>query len=583
MQVIRKTLLDVIAWDNEARFDIPKWQRHYAWEDREVDQMWQDWRNDCARGLKHFCGVLLFRPLPDSPNTSWEIVDGQQRMTTFFLFFLALRDYCATHKIIFTELSNIFTLPGSDECRLRLQKGMNEDHEVLNALLAGTAAQLDSRIKEDSLLFRAYSLLTTRIADDVDRTEIPAFTLSVLQNLDVVVLTVDESDDVKRIFEALNSRGKLIDSEELIRNLITLVGGEDQDLNERGRDTWNYIAGLFDQDDLPAFLDAFGRRNGKQTVRGAAFDEIRFELEIAKKLGRVSEWLREFRRAANNYSDILEPSSSDDPTQRLLLEIRRLKVPKLNPFLLALLEAFRETPASEPLLHNITAAMVRLLVTYDRPSYRIEKFANLACFTFYDPSLSRAAQLEQLIGLIDGIWVADDEFFKAFTTRDVYGPGSHRARLRYYLEKFEQKIGETSDMPFEIHFSSETTIEHIMPQKLDRDGCWERALRAKDVRLDLQHAAHVDTIGNLTVLLVDKNPAAGNSPYAAKRDFYIHPNQTLKKLGVRRKVRIGNCALNKYFESVPVWNFNTIAERSKYLAGLALQIWNKQDWKRETV
>ncbi len=67
------------------------------------------------------------------------------------------------------------------------------------------------------------------------------------------------------------------------------------------------------------------------------------------------------------------------------------------------------------------------------------------------------------------------------------------------------------------------------------------------------------------------------------RDFYLQPNRTLRNLGYRaRKVRIGNCALNSYFENVTTWNFRTIAERSQYLAGLALQIWNKRDWNRET-
>lgn len=582
MQVIRKTLIDVIAWDSEARFLIPKWQRHYAWGEREVRQMWEDWNNDCARDLKHFCGVLLFRQITDSAVTSWEIVDGQQRITTFFLFFLALRDTCRKENINFSELSGIFTIAGSNECRLELQEGMNEDREVLNALLHETLAGVDAEIVERSRLCDAYRFFNTRLGEMV-RAEIPTFTIKVLQNLDLVVLTVDETDDVQRIFAALNTRGKKVDSEELIRNLICIVGGDDADLNQRGLDAWNIITSLFDQDDLPVFLDTFGKRNGKQTIRGEAFDEIKFELEIARKQGCLREWLREFKRAGENYRDILEPTNSDDPVQRLLAEMRRLRVPKLNPFLLALLEAFRETPASEPLLHNLVAATVRLLITYDRPSYRVEKFAEDACFTFYDQNLSRSSQLDQIIALIDGIWVPDDAFFKAFTTKDVYGPGSHLVRLRYYLEKFEQKLSEEDGMPFEIHFGSETTVEHIMPQKLDQDGAWERALRARDVRLDLQHAAHVHTIGNLTVLLTQKNPAAGNSPYAQKRDFYIHPNQTLKKLGVRRKVRIGNCKLNAYFENVPVWNFNTIAERSKYLAGLALQIWDKQDWNRDAV
>jgi uncharacterized protein with ParB-like and HNH nuclease domain len=90
--------LEVIAWDTD-RFIIPKWQRHYAWGEREVHQMWDDWKNDCARELKHFCGVLLFRPVP-GVATCWLIVDGQQRITTFFLFFLALRDICRReHKL----------------------------------------------------------------------------------------------------------------------------------------------------------------------------------------------------------------------------------------------------------------------------------------------------------------------------------------------------------------------------------------------------------------------------------------------------------------------------------------------------
>jgi hypothetical protein len=460
---------------------------------------------------------------------------------------------------------------------------VNEDREIMNALLGESMDRVDPKMREESKLARAYSFFVGKLSEMV-RAEIPTFAVKVLQNIDLVVLTVDETDDVRRIFAALNSRGKQVDPEELIRNLIGIAGGAHADLNERGRDAWSQVASLFDQDGLPAFLDAFGKRNGIQTERGSAFDEIKYELEIAQKQGRVREWLREFQRAGLNYSDILEPTNSGDPTQRLLMEMRRLRVPKLNPFLLALLEAFRETPASEPLLHNLVAAVVRLLVTFDRPAYRLEKFAEEACFAFYDPSLPRAAQLDKIITLVDGIWVDDATFFRAFTMKSVYGPGSHLARLRYYLEKFEQKMAEASGMPFEIHFGSETTVEHVMPQTLDSDGAWKSALRANDpVRLESQHKALVHTIGNLTVLLMSKNPAAGNAPYAQKRDFYIHPNQTLKKLGIRRKVRIGNCALNSYFENVPTWNFNTIAERSKYLAGLALEIWNKQDWKRETV
>jgi hypothetical protein len=214
----------------------------------------------------------------------------------------------------------------------------------------------------------------------------------------------------------------------------------------------------------------------------------------------------------------------------------------------------------------------------------LEKFSDKACFAFYDSSVSKSAQLDNVIALIDALWIDDAAFFRAFTMRSMYGPGSHLARLRYYLEKLEQKLSGEYGMPFENHFGSQTTVEHIMPQHLDEGGAWKSALRTNDpVRLESQHKALVHTIGNLTVLLTKDNPAAGNSPYSQKRDFYIHPNATLKKLGYRaRRTRIGSCALNRYFEDVPSWNFQTIAARSQYLGNLALQIWNKQPWNRET-
>jgi hypothetical protein len=263
--------------------------------------------------------------------------------------------------------------------------------------------------------------------------------------------------------------------------------------------------------------------------------------------------------------------------------MKRLRVPKLNPFLLALLETFRETPASAPLIHNLVSLVVRTLIAYERPGYRLEQFALKACEAFFEIGESPEVRLEKVIARMNEAWIEDDAFRHAFCMKSVYGPGAHLSRLRYYLEKLEEQTEGDTGAPFEKEFGPKTTVEHIMPQTLDSDGVWERALRANDpVRLEAQHKALVNTIGNLTVLLTNDNPAAGNKPYRLKRDFYLHPNQTLEKLGLKRRAKIGNCALNGYFEDVSVWNFQAISERSKFLAEKALQIWNKEPWNRET-
>ena len=572
-----------MAWDDQVRFVIPKWQRHYVWRTKENSQLWDDWNNVCARGLKHFCGVMLFRQLPAENSLSWEVVDGQQRMTTFFIFFIALRDYSAKHQIDFSQLENIFTTEGDQECRLDLREGYNEDNQVLNALLQRRRNTIDSEIREGSAVDQAYSFFTT-VLEKKEPQEVPSFVLSVLERLDVVILTVDPSDDVRRLFESLNSRGKHIEADDLIANLITYIGTQDSRFEDRAKETWHFVVRTIDDGDLGQFLSTFGRRNGQQTERGTAFDEIKFEIDHAHQKGRMREWLQEFERAARNYNDILFPEDSDDPLQKLLQEFKRLRVPKLNPFLLALLESFRNTPASLPLIHNVRSLIVRLLISYERPAYRLEQFADEAGEAFFDDDLSHQARLEKVINLIDGSWIEDEQFFNSLTSKPVYGSGTRLSRLRYYLEKFEQRISEETGMPFELYFGPQTTVEHIMPQTLDRGGSWKNALRTNDtIRLELQHKSYLHTIGNLTVLLTKDNPGAGNDSYAEKRDFYLHPDETLRKRGLRqRRASIGTCSLNRYFETVSVWNFQAIAKRSKYLADLGLKIWNKQDWNRET-
>ena len=148
-----------------------------------------------------------------------------------------------------------------------------------------------------------------------------------LQNLDVVILTVDLGDDERRLFESLNSRGKHIEADDLIANLITYISTQDQRLGDRARSTWDFVSKTIEDGVLGQFLETFGQRNGLQTERGTAFDEIKFEIDDVQQTGRTADWLREFERAALDFNDILFPDDSSDPLQQLLHEMKRLRVP----------------------------------------------------------------------------------------------------------------------------------------------------------------------------------------------------------------------------------------------------------------
>ena len=248
----------------------------------------------------------------------------------------------------------------------------------MNALLNQSVEKADKDALNKSALYEGYRTFRQKLAD-MDRAEIPGFVIKVLQNVDLVVLTVDEEDDTRRIFESLNSRGKQVSPDELLSNLITYIGADDPELNERARNVWSYVAERFDHDDLELFLETFGKRNGIQTERGTVFEEIKFEVDAALKSKRIKDWLKEFKRASDNYNDILYPGATEEPIEKMLSELKRLRVPKLNPFYSPYWKPFEIHRQVNRSFIISWLPWFACSSRHDRPSYRLEKFSADAC------------------------------------------------------------------------------------------------------------------------------------------------------------------------------------------------------------
>lgn len=84
------------------RFMVPLYQRKYQWADNRVKPFWEDVEAKAAEVLsgtnkfKHYMGALLLAPLDNSSQIGVtpriQVVDGQQRLTTFQLLIAAIRE-----------------------------------------------------------------------------------------------------------------------------------------------------------------------------------------------------------------------------------------------------------------------------------------------------------------------------------------------------------------------------------------------------------------------------------------------------------------------------------------------------------
>lgn len=268
---------------NRNRYCVPIYQRHYVWNrEKQWEPFWQDIRTKAIerlagreRRFSHFMGAIVLesRAKPSVKQVpSFQVVDGQQRLTTFQLFLTAARHYAQSighesavgnikryvlnsdphlmedaevevYKVWPTQSNRqLFVDIVSSEDRASLKKAY-PDHWYANARR--------DQVKEYSSIpsmVRAYGYFYDRIKHSVetadlhdDLVEAPdtedgaaaeteddipkelkldAIWQSLLEEFKVVEIVLDEGDDAQVIFETLNDRGEPLLAADLVRNNI---------------------------------------------------------------------------------------------------------------------------------------------------------------------------------------------------------------------------------------------------------------------------------------------------------------------------------------------------------------------------
>jgi YD repeat-containing protein len=211
------SLLELLAQDEKPRFTVPTWRRPYTWSvggaRGEVDRFWSDLHTKSQQERKHFCGVMLFNPLPPPDASVWELVDGQQRLATFFLLLIALRDTTAKRGVDGSDLNELLTDPITGACRLVLQEGASHDRTILNALLKGIPPGLDQKALDESKLHQAYRYLAAQIEKEIPSGS-QEFLLSILQETEVRIQSLKPTNQTRMAFETLDARARQPEAKE---------------------------------------------------------------------------------------------------------------------------------------------------------------------------------------------------------------------------------------------------------------------------------------------------------------------------------------------------------------------------------
>ncbi|STO73793.1 Uncharacterized conserved protein [Helicobacter pylori] len=557
-------LLDFIGKSQEKQFVIPIYQRVYSWEKEQCKQLWDDiiktGGNDQIEG--HFIGSIVF--VHDGIYTTnyneLLIIDGQQRLTTITLLFIALRNHSSDEvkrKKMESYLINS-DKDGDKKFRLILSES---DRDTLLSLIdkdRRKPSEPSLKIMENFKLFEEW------IRKNTDKLE------TIFKGLDklmVVEISLERGkDNPQLIFESMNSTGKDLTQTDLIRNYIVM-----ETEVEKQEDFYNQYWRAMEED---------FKQSEKQSKREDLFDKfVRHYLTI--KIGktpnekRVYEALKDYRQKegieiedllkdlqkyCGYFCQIVFKKEANKDLNKALSFLVDLEMDVIYPLLLELYSDYSDGVLSKqdfiPIIYLTESYLCRRAVC-GFGSKGLNKI-----FAFFTKKIDKDQYLESIkahflsLEKTTGKFPKDSEFRDSLITKELYDPKKTK-KIKSFLERlenFERK---------ERVYAHEYTTEHIMPQTLTEE--WKRDLGENFQAI---HDKYLHTIGNLT--LTGYNSEYNNKPFKEKRDM----EKGFKQSPLR---------LNQSLKDLEVFGEKKIEERANDLADWALKIWTYPKLDAETL
>ncbi len=217
-------------------YEVPAFQREYVWKDVQVNSLLTDAldvlfdeRGSATTG-EYFIGSIVAYPDPESGV--FQLIDGQQRITTLFIVLCAMRDarkaLADPESLSFLEgmiKDQYQKLDGTTGMRLRLKPLYEDASDVLDLIVRGNAGELGDRKRLPNSarnMLNAYETVTEFLREQFndDVAAIRKFQAHLTKRVRMVRIQTLGISDALRIFETINDRGVGLNALDLLKNLL---------------------------------------------------------------------------------------------------------------------------------------------------------------------------------------------------------------------------------------------------------------------------------------------------------------------------------------------------------------------------
>lgn len=216
----------------ETQLIIPVYQRVYAWDRTQCDTLWADIERAGRTSSAHFIGTVLYTTEPGNDDAArrLDIIDGQQRAATLTLLITALRDWmretsAALEGIDADALTSRYLHVDAADGALKLMLS-RVDRATMRAVVEGTELPQDEEELSQNVA-NNYRLFRDKMDEGFTAADAQVIWNGIRQLL-IIAASLDGDDRPQLIFESLNSKGMPLTTADLIRNLLLVNAGIDE-------------------------------------------------------------------------------------------------------------------------------------------------------------------------------------------------------------------------------------------------------------------------------------------------------------------------------------------------------------------
>ncbi|GHR77521.1 hypothetical protein VN0645_14110 [Helicobacter pylori] len=545
-------LLNLDGVIEKGVFEIPSYQRGYAWQKEQLKDFWNDLEHVSKLGDKfHYMHSLTLRELENEfESSAFEIIDGQQRLATS-LILLGLLAKTTQNKDPKYSLINLEPILSYKYYGLsEAFRAIAEEEKDLEAFKTSFYAKN---------LIKAYAFFKEKISDTPIETLEKMFDALIKKMLFSVVELNDNRIDPFSSFETINNRGKDLSTLELLKNRLHFVAhkicdeGDLENLQQEINDTYTLIyhdLRQFEDNHLEGFLKYFvayyygEKKDFKERLLNTAFDAHKKYDDLYDEYEKINDLLLYLSYSSKVWYFL---HTLDDEELRieitpkmcgLLDKMRLLNALSDNAFLPLLLSLLTIQLAvrSGSERHYTTKELEGLLEYLERFGFLIYgvagkntaknewielAFKTIQAYRFWGDKITieDLPTLEKNFfkGEHSGLELLEESIHSKKNTEKWYQWGK---ALNYLLYEYELHHNPETTLNFD---SSLESIEHILPQNPDQGYSAKEKNWAKNPNI-------VHALGNLLLMAKNANSSLSNKPFDEKRKQYLKGSYSEKEV-----------------------------------------------------